>query len=211
MIGSLLALQARRVEAGSARDAVEEAARRVRLVGKIQRTLYDTQGSQRNLSELLGALVQQIVESGQGATMAVRLEPGPEVLLPAEHAIPVALIVSEAVSNALEHGYDIDGDGAVTVRMAFHSGLRDGVQQAYLSITVEDGGNGLPDGFDIATSASLGLRIARSLASGLGGEFSMRPAAGKGTVSELRFPLPDQHTVRRSFRAIWRGSGETGS
>ena len=190
MVGSLLALQGRRVEAGVARDAVDEAARRVRLVGKIQRTLYDPGGAQRSLSGMLLPLMHDI-NAAHGSTVEIRLEASRDVSLPAEHAIPVALIVSEAFSNALEHGYAPGGAGQVTLRVSrFASGASDD-DDILLSIVVEDDGAGLPAGFDLAASGSLGLKIARTLATGLGGSFAVRPAPVAGTISELRFPLPE--------------------
>lgn len=191
MIGSLLAMQARRVEDDAARIAVEEAVRRVSVVGKIQRTLYNPEGSQRSLSGLLGPLVQDLVASAQGSAVTIRLEATRDRLLPAEQAIPVALVVTEAVSNALEHGYGPGGGGEVVVRITQDKPDRAGDAPAHLCIMVEDDGQGLPDGFNMSESGSLGLRIARSLAGSLGGEFSMAPRAQGGTCSRLRFPVRD--------------------
>ncbi|MFC3098867.1 sensor histidine kinase [Alteraurantiacibacter palmitatis] len=196
MIGSLLAMQARRVQDDAARVAVEEAVRRVSVVGKIQRTLYNPEGSQRSLSGLLGPLVRDIVASAQGSAVTIRLEATRDRLLPAEQAIPVALIVSEAVSNALEHGYGPGGGGELVVRITQDSPAQSDGSLSHLCIAVEDDGAGLPDGFSMAASGSLGLKIARSLAGSLGGEFTMMPGKRGGTCSQLRFPLPDGDAPR---------------
>ena len=189
MVGSLLAMQARRVAAGPAREAVEEAARRVRLVGKIQRTLYGPQGAQRSLSAMLDSLVADLVNTGHGAAMTVRLDVRRDALLLAEQAIPVALIVSEAVSNALEHAFVLGDAGSIIVRVD----VQDLGGGETVQITVEDNGRGLPSGFSLAASESLGLKIARSLAAGLGGTFAFgeEAAPGGGTASILTFPMPD--------------------
>lgn len=193
MVGSLLAMQGRRVAEGPAREAVEEAARRVRLVGKIQRTLYGPQGAQRSLSSMLDQLVADLVNTGHGAAMTVRIDVGRDTQLLAEQAIPVALIVSEAVSNALEHAFELGSAGSIIVRVD----VRNDAGREMVQIVVQDDGFGLPAGFDIAASDSLGLKIARSLATGLGGTFAfgdgagVGAGAGGGTASILTFPMPD--------------------
>lgn len=188
MVGSLLALQGRRMTDATARDAVEQAARRVNLVGKIQRTLYSAEGNQRSIREVLAPLVEDIVASSHGEALTIRLEAARDYLIPAEQAIPLALIVAEAVSNALEHGYAPEDSGEIHVRV-----IGEGVDgTGALRIEVADNGRGLPPAFDPARAPSLGLRIARSLAAGLGGDFAVEPAAGgaRGAVSILRFPMP---------------------
>lgn len=188
MVGSLLALQGRRVESGPARDAVDEAARRVRLVGKIQRTLYDPHGEQRSLSAVLEPMVVDIVDSAQGQAVTVQMDIRHDPLLLAEQAIPVALIVGEAVSNALEHAFALEGGGTITLRVERQ--YRD--DERLLVIAVEDDGRGLPPDFDTEASSSLGLRIARALAAGMGGTFAVSPGAGSsgGVVSTLALPVP---------------------
>lgn len=187
MVGSLLSLQGRRVTDGPAREAVAEAARRVQLVGKIQRTLYEPEGSQRSLSVMLEELVRDIIASGTDGTVTLRMDVQGDTVIGAEQSIPVALIVGEAVSNTLEHGFAPGEGGTITVAVAHHQlDGRDG-----LRITVSDDGHGLPEGFTLEGSTSLGLRIARSLAASLGGTFALTRDgdAGGGTRAALDFPL----------------------
>jgi two-component sensor histidine kinase len=197
MVGSLLALQGRRMTDATARDAVDQAARRVNLVGKIQRTLYNAEGNQRSIREVLGPLVEDIVATSHGGALAIVLDAPRDYLIPAQQAIPLALIVAEAASNALEHGYDHDDSGQITVRVIAEGAIVEGAITkgigSSLRIEVADDGRGLSAGFDPASSPSLGLRIARTLAVGLGGQFDVAPAPGaaRGTVSTLRFPLPE--------------------
>ena len=57
-------------------------------------------------------------------------------------------------------------------------------------MTITDDGRGLPDGFDLATSTSLGLSIVRTLVeSELGGTLEMGPAGGDGGT-RVRIALP---------------------
>lgn len=60
-----------------------------------------------------------------------------------------------------------------------------------LDVIVSDDGSGLPPGFDLESSASLGLEIVRTLVVGeLSGRLSIEPRQGGGTEVTLGIPLP---------------------
>ena len=59
-----------------------------------------------------------------------------------------------------------------------------------LTVTVTDSGAGLPPGFDLENTTSLGLQIVRTLVEGeLGGQISLRPRAGGGTIAVVDLPV----------------------
>lgn len=79
----------------------------------------------------------------------------------------VALVVSEAVTNAVRHAYSGRPPGAITVRVALHDGE--------LMVAVEDQGNGLrprPEspgiGYGLALIVAIATRIEASSADGEG-------------------------------------------
>jgi two-component sensor histidine kinase len=76
----------------------------------------------------------------------------------------MALIVAEAVANAIEHGFADRDVGQIVIRACrAHDGT--------LDLRVMDDGIGLPEDFDLAKSDSLGLKLAQMLARQLGGSF----------------------------------------
>ena len=94
--------------------------------------------------------------------------------LPSEAATPLAMVLTELLQNAVEHGYSdqevatVDHSGRVVVTARRIVGR--------LHVVVEDDGRGLPDGFDLDSSTQLGLSIVRTLVeSELGGVLEMRP------------------------------------
>lgn len=99
-----------------------------------------------------------------------------------EAAIPLALVVAESIANAIEHGFVGRDSGRIEIRMARSADHR-------LTVEVEDDGRGLPAGFAMEDSDSLGLRIASMLAGQLGGRFSLGPAPEGGTVARIDLPL----------------------
>jgi len=105
-------------------------------------------------------------------------------LLPGAVATPLALVLTELLQNALQHGL-VTGPapaGAVLVRAARAPGE--------LKIHVEDNGAGLPEGFSLDAHASLGLQIVRTLVeSELGGRLAIRPRPGGGTSVQVSLPV----------------------
>lgn len=179
VVSGLLALQIRDISDEKAREALDEAARRLGLIGRIHRQLYSPHGEQLQLSAFLEQLGADILDSGGKDRILLDVMVDEDVQLPAESAVPVALIVAEAVSNALEHGFAGRDAGHILVR-AVQAGNS-------LEIIVADDGNGLPEGFTLDHTDSLGLKLARMLALQLAGEFGL--SSNGGTIARLRLPL----------------------
>jgi two-component sensor histidine kinase len=86
-------------------------------------------------------------------TRVVRVDDYP---FPISVAVPVGLIINELLSNALKHAFEGRGEGKIEVSLAASEGGR-------VNLTVSDDGVGLPPGFDINTSKTLGLRLVKIL------------------------------------------------
>lgn len=179
MVAGLLALQKRQIDDPAARDGLDAAARRLALIGRISRQLYDPQGAGGDLVGFLDALVGDVIEASGRAGISHRVEGRAVVELAPESAIPLALSVAEAVANAIEHGFaDRDG-GLVTVRVDCGDGR--------VRVEVEDDGHGLAPDFAPAPG-SLGLRIATLLTGQLGGSFVLDRGLRGGAVARIDLP-----------------------
>lgn len=176
----LLALQKKHVTDAAARTAVDEAARRIGVIGRVSRQLYDPSGGARSMRDLLEPLCADVVEmSGRdGVTLTMRA--ADDVMLEPDAAVPLALIVAETIANAIEHGLANRECGTIEV-------VLDRDSEGALRVEVRDDGCGLPADFDLATQGSLGLGIVRSLAEQLGGEFEIASESGR-TVARLVVP-----------------------
>ncbi len=75
--------------------------------------------------------------------------------LSSEQATTFAIIVNELIANAIEHGFE--GRERGEIRMS--EDLIDG----WVVFRVADDGQGIPEGFDIETANSMGLRLVREL------------------------------------------------
>lgn len=175
----LISLQKRRVSDRFARDALDEASRRLGVIGRISRQLYDAGGNARRLRDFLEPLCHDVIEASGRTDIAVDVRVDADAVLRPDAAIPMALIVAEALANAIEHGFADQRAGTVVIET-----VRD--DSGAMRIEVRDDGKGLPNDFDPDRSDSLGLRIARTLADQLSGTFELLP--GVGTTARLTLP-----------------------
>ncbi|WP_120717413.1 sensor histidine kinase [Tsuneonella amylolytica] len=182
MVSSLIALQKRQLTDDAAKAALDEASRRLGLVGRIHRQLYDPAGAQLSLAAYIDQISRDVIAASGRDNLSYEFVKESDPALPADKAIPTALVVAEALNNAIEHGFGAGEKGHVIVTVA--------PSDAGVSVTIADDGKGLPDGFDLETSDSLGLRIARTLTQSLGGRFTMAAApVGRGAIARLEIAL----------------------
>ncbi|MGB7052651.1 MAG: ATP-binding protein, partial [Acidimicrobiales bacterium] len=121
--------------------------------------------------------------------------------VPAEVATPLSVVLAELVQNAIEHAFaDFEADegssertepGTISVRLE-----NDGT---VLRLEVCDDGAGLPEGFDLDESQSLGLSIVRDLVrSQLEGTITMhnrRDDDQDGTTVTITLPIPEVRPI----------------
>ncbi|WP_342671283.1 sensor histidine kinase [Sphingomonas sanxanigenens] len=178
MVAALLSLQKRGITDPTALNALDEASRRLGVIGRISRQLHDPDGGGLGLRTFLEQLCADIVEANGHGGVSLEIDAPADLRLEPDAAIPVALIVAEAVANAIEHGFSGRASGRITVRVV------DDARGVVVSI--RDDGHGLPAGFSLASSPSLGLGIASMLAKQLRGRFEL--IAEGGTEARLSIP-----------------------
>ncbi len=169
---ALLNVQMRRLADPDAKAALVEASRRLELIGRISRQLYDPKGAAQMLVPFLDDLCRGVVEATGRTDVTLSVQGDPAIGIEPDAAIPTALIVTEAIANAIEHGFAGGRRGTIEVRV-----VRD-TASGELVVSVEDDGHGLPDGVDGAAASSLGVQIATMLARSRGGRFDLTRAAG---------------------------------
>jgi two-component system, sensor histidine kinase PdtaS len=155
-VAALLRLQARRIPSDEGRAALQEAMRRVATIALVHETLSEGFGETVDFDDVVDRTVAMAVELA-GASAPVRvLRAGSFGELEAENATPLALVLTELVTNAVEHGLAAGG-GTVSIE-ATRSGRQ-------LHAQVRDDGAGLPAGF-VAGKDGLGTQIVKALVGG---------------------------------------------
>ena len=180
-VAALLRLQARRLRIPEGRAALEEAVRRVGSIAIVHETLSHTPDELIDFDDIADRVIAM---SGEVMAVETRVHPqrrGNFGVLPAAIASPIAMILTELLQNALEHGLARRG-GVLEVRATRTEGR--------LRLVVSDDGVGLPPDFDPANADSLGLQIVRTLTeSELGGSLEFGERRGGGTEVTLDLPL----------------------
>jgi two-component sensor histidine kinase len=188
-ISSLLRLQARRMPAGEGRHALQESERRVRSIALVHEILSRDTTDEVDFNDILPSLIRMAEDLGSTHRPVKITYQGQAGELAAAIATPLAVVVNELLQNAAEHAFPVDEGADPSVphqAIVVHVNLDR--QGETLKLTVSDNGIGLPPGFSVEKSASLGLSIVRSLVgTQMGGTIDMR--SDDGTVVELRIPV----------------------
>ncbi|WP_024356465.1 sensor histidine kinase [Leucobacter chironomi] len=190
-VASLLRVQARRARSEEAKQVLGQAMRRVAAIAVVHDTLSTglSQIVDFNVvfDRVLGLAAE--VASLHNTTVHLRKE-GEFGELPSEYATPLALALTEIVTNAVEHGL-AGREGEVLIRADRNDDR--------LSVEVIDTGTGLPGG---TVGDGLGTQIVRTLVEGeLGGSIVWGPDTGGGTRVAVQVPL---HWISAQTREIPR-------
>jgi two-component system, sensor histidine kinase PdtaS len=167
-VASLLRLQARATETVDPREALEHSVNRILAIAAVHELLTERRDEDVELADLIDRLRAMLVQGvGGGKDVSSRLEP---VSLPGARATALALVFSELLQNALEHG-----GARVRVELTRRNG------DVVLAIA-DDG-----DGVDGEVASGTGLSIVRALVRDeLRGTLDLR--SGPGTRAEVVFP-----------------------
>ena len=188
-VAALLRLQARRLQAPEARAALEEAVRRVGSIAIVHETLSHAPEEIVDFDDIADRVAMM---AGEVSSPEVRVTPkitGQFGMLPASVATALAMVLTELLQNALQHGFG----GAAVKNGASDEGFIEVLAARapeQLTVTVSDSGAGLPENFDLESATSLGLQIVRTLVvAELGGHLSITPRPGGGTVAVVDLPV----------------------
>ena len=171
-VAALLRLQARRIEVPEARQALQEATRRVGSIAAVHEILSQSVDGAIEVDEVVDRLRRMVVDVTAAEAVVTTERIGSFGTLAAEVCTPLAMVLTELMQNAVEHGFAGRGGH---VRVSVERGARS------LDVCVDDNGVGLPADFEPATTDRLGIAIVRTLVeSELGGSlrFSNRPEGG---------------------------------
>lgn len=185
IIASLMNLQASRIKLPEAQAEFQSARDRVRALATVHRHLY-AHGELHwiKMREFLVELCEQIFQA-MGEKPGDRIEldiSAPELQISSDQAVPLSLIVTEAVSNAIKYAFPRGRRGRIAVRLAADA------DDAELSI--KDDGIGVPAGrveTESGTRDGIGITLIRGFARQLGATLTVEE--GDGTRYVVRMKL----------------------
>ena len=179
MVG-LINLQTEEVKSREdALSALSKTRDRILAMSSIHNLLYHSPDvSHICIPEYLRSVIQKL-RTVYLHNPAIRLEMDmEELMVDVNRAVPLGLIVSEAITNALKHAFEPGSAGEIRVRL-YSRGNR-GVLQ------VQDNGCGFPEERVETGKISLGQQLMRSLSQQIDGTLSIDSGEG-GTTVELEF------------------------
>jgi two-component sensor histidine kinase len=179
-VASLLRIQARRTHSDVAREALGQAMRRVTAIAVVHDTLSEGLNQSVDFDAVFDRVLLLIAEIATGHTTTVHPKStGSFGVLPSEYATPLALALTELVTNAVEHGLAGRTEGEVEI-------IAERTEEV-LSVKVRDNGVGLAEG---KVGSGLGTQIVRTLIQGeLGGAIDWHTIMGSGTEVTIEIPL----------------------
>ena len=183
-VASLLRIQARRTHNESAKEALGQAMRRVAAIAVVHDTLSEGLSQNVDFDEVFDRVLMLVAEVASGSQQIVkpRLD-GSFGILPSEYATPLALVLTELVTNAVEHGLKDKDDGEILISV-----LR---TEQRLEVAVLDNGSGMSTS---SVGDGLGTQIVRTLVEGeLGGSIDWHTRSGGGTDVTITVPMQFLH------------------
>ena len=178
-VSSLLRMQARRSASDEIRESLDQAMRRVSAIALVHDTLSEGVNQDLDFDQVFDRVLQLTSEVAASHNTTVRtIVDGKFGQLRSEIATPLAVALTEIVTNAVEHGL-ANRSGVVHVNAERNA--------KKLDISVSDNGEGL-EGGEVGTG--LGTQIIRTLIEGeLRGSIRWFSPSEGGTQVSISIPL----------------------
>jgi len=176
---SLLSLQAANAADAYARDALEDAGKRMQAMALLYEELYLSSDFRRaRVGDYLSALVDQIIANFPNSPMVSVTKHFDDLVLDARQLQPLGIIINELLTNTMKYAFRGRSHGVITVTITHAQGL--------VIVIVRDDGIGLPDGFSLERSTGFGLQLVQGLMQQLRGSMRFENDSGTKVVLEFR-------------------------
>jgi two-component sensor histidine kinase len=179
-ITSLLSLQVSKTGDDCQKSALRDLEDRVRAIAMVHSLLHRSSVGQVAFGEYAESVCHGLAQTyGLSGRVAIDVQAS-EPMLDPDRAIPLGLILTELVSNALKHAFPDNRQGTIRVSME----TRDGTA----TLRVSDDGVGMTqDPAEESGTSSMGLELVGILAEQLDGH--MGQEGEDGTTCFVEFPL----------------------
>ena len=185
IVTSFLNLQGRQLQDEEARQAIAAARHRIDALAIVHQTLYQHERLELvSMQPFLKGLIDHLAEALGMEALNIRISQSyDEMERPADDAIPIALFLVEAVTNATKYAFRREEGGEISISLT--AGEDDSVR-----LKVAD--NGL--GFDPSSKApkGLGSKLMTAFARQLKGRLDIQSKPGGGTAITLYMPGRDK-------------------
>jgi len=165
---SLLALQGRRQADPKIKALFSESADRLTAMARVHDLLSRSETSQKvDLATYIAELCEALRPLAGGSRIALRAKTEEDILVDADVAFPIGIILTELITNAVKYAFPKNRSGTVVVQAR-----RSGPGQ--VEVTVRDNGVGMSD----FREGSLGYGLIRALVKQIAGKIDVQGDAG---------------------------------
>ena len=166
-------------------SVLNESKNRILSMAIIHEKLYRTDNlTSVNLLEYINSLANTMISdfSLDESKITLDLVCDPRIEMTIDAGIPFGLILNELLTNTFKHGLTSHEQGSISISI-IHT------NDGWLTITYRDSGKGLPDGFVLENSDSLGMQLIMNLVFQASGEVTME--SDNGILVNLRIPMKE--------------------
>ena len=190
IISSLLSLQSNYFTDEVSRDMFRESQNRIKTLALVHEKLYNSSDVQYvNLKEYIISIVDLLSYSFDKEYINVEFDLDDFRKFDIDIAIPCGLIVNEIISNAYKYAFYGKKSGIINISLSRLDGI--------CKLIIEDNGVGLPEGFDVLESNTLGLELINSLVVQVEGSFNI--SSETGTKYYIEFPYSFTQSIESSI------------
>ncbi|PHN93881.1 histidine kinase [Maribacter sp. 6B07] len=182
-VSSLLSLQSRNIETGPMKGLLKGTQNRVIAMAMVHEMLYMRNDiSHIEYKSYVQELGEYLIRSIKGNDNHVDLKIDiPDIKLGIDTAIPLGLLINEALTNALKYGIEGDKEGIISIKLQ-----QDTDEKNCYILEIGDNGIGFPETINYKTTKSLGLKLIHNLTRQLKGTIT-RDMSKKGTNYIIKF------------------------
>ncbi|AXY77362.1 sensor histidine kinase [Paraflavitalea soli] len=180
IVMSLLNTQSAYLDNDSAILAIRDSQHRMRAMSLIHQKLYQ---SDKVANIDMQAYIEELtsyLDDNFNVNNRIRFQ---LYLAPLEldiaQAVPLGLIINEIITNSMKYAFPGNSQGTIHISMEL-------VELGDVLLVIADNGKGLPPGFDIAGTPSLGMSLVQGLTKQLNGTFVIK--SREGVTVNIRFP-----------------------
>ena len=186
-VSALLRLQARKTKSEEVRKELKEAQRRVQTIAMVHEGLSQTVDEIVDFDKVIAGLLKMAVDVATMRDQHISIDfVGKFGMMPAQDATPLSLVLTELITNSVEHGFEGRTQGHITISV--------GRSGSNLNVVVEDDGTGLGSesqgGMAKSSGSGLGTQIINTFVTNdFGGTVKWEPRRGGGTRVVLDMTL----------------------
>ncbi|RPD41398.1 histidine kinase dimerization/phosphoacceptor domain -containing protein [Chitinophaga barathri] len=175
----------------AALGAIRDSQHRVQAISLIHKKLYQTDDvAMIDMPQYIHELAEYLMDcfdTSQNIRFDLQVA---NIKMDVSRAVPLGLILNEAITNSIKYAFPQKRDGAISVKLERQAG-------GCAVLTIADDGVGLPPDFDHLKSSSLGMSLMQGLSEDLGGHFSLH--GRQGTHISVAFDYEDDPNPLLTF------------